>query len=65
MRAASEPSPNVWTSRPAFVIGGVNGDNIEQVRAAGLERVAVSQVICQADDPGRVAADLRRVLDRR
>lgn len=56
-RAAAE------TSLPAFVIGGVHQGNIEQVAAAGLKRVAVSQAVCRADDPRAAAAALRRVLD--
>jgi thiamine-phosphate pyrophosphorylase len=51
------------TSLPAFVIGGVHQGNIEQVAAAGLKRVAVSQAVCRADDPCQAAAALRRVLD--
>jgi thiamine-phosphate pyrophosphorylase len=50
------------TSLPAFVIGGVNLDNMEQVRGAGLRRVAVSQAICQADDPRQAAAEIQRYL---
>jgi thiamine-phosphate pyrophosphorylase len=46
------------TSLPAFVIGGINRDNIRQAVAAGARRVAVSQAICAAEDPRRVAADL-------
>jgi thiamine-phosphate pyrophosphorylase len=53
------------TSLPAFVIGGVNADNIAMVAAAGLRRVAVSQAICQAKEPREAAAGLRRILDGR
>ncbi len=51
------------TSLPAFVIGGVHQGNVEQVAAAGLKRVAVSQAVCRAEDPCQAAAALRRVLD--
>jgi thiamine-phosphate pyrophosphorylase len=46
----------VETSLPAFVIGGVTSENVAAAVAAGAGRVAVSQAICQADDPRDVAA---------
>jgi thiamine-phosphate pyrophosphorylase len=51
------------TSLPAFVIGGVTRDNLASVLAAGAGRVAVSQAVCQADDPRKAAAELRQMLD--
>jgi thiamine-phosphate pyrophosphorylase len=51
------------TSLPAFVIGGVNLDTIGAAVAAGAQRVAVSQAICQADDPRAAAAALVRALE--
>jgi thiamine-phosphate pyrophosphorylase len=51
------------TSLPAFVIGGVNLDTVAAAVAAGARRVAVSQAVCQADDPRAAAAQLRRALD--
>jgi thiamine-phosphate pyrophosphorylase len=50
------------TSLPAFVIGGVTVETIGAAVAAGARRVAVSQAICQAEDPRAVAAELNRVL---
>jgi thiamine-phosphate pyrophosphorylase len=50
------------TTLPAFVIGGVNLDTIDAAVAAGARRVAVSQAICQADDPGLVARTLLQRL---
>jgi len=50
------------TSLPAFVIGGVNRENLVQVIEAGGRRVAVSQAICQAENPGRVAAEIVKQL---
>src|SRR5262249_5069941 len=41
-------------SLPAFVIGGVNPRTVGEAVAAGARRVAVSQVIAQADDPRAV-----------
>jgi thiamine-phosphate pyrophosphorylase len=51
------------TSLPAFVLGGITLDNLPAVLAAGGRRVAVSQAIAQADDPRRVAAQFRQILD--
>jgi thiamine-phosphate pyrophosphorylase len=50
------------TSLPAFVIGGITLENIATAVAAGARRVAVSQSICQADDPRSAAAALCRAL---
>jgi thiamine-phosphate pyrophosphorylase len=55
-RAAAE------SSLPAFVIGGVNQQTLEAAVAAGARRVAVSQAVCEADDPQSVAAALVRAL---
>src|SRR5262249_48627083 len=53
------------TSLPLFVIGGVTLDNLPKVLAAGGRRVAVSQAVCQADDPRKAAEAFRRLLDTR
>jgi thiamine-phosphate pyrophosphorylase len=50
------------TSLPTFAIGGVNRETLEAAIAAGARRVAVSQAICQAEDPRQVAAEMRRML---
>jgi thiamine-phosphate pyrophosphorylase len=50
------------TSLPAFVIGGVNESNIGAAVAAGAKRVAVSQAVCQAEEPQMAAKSLRRQL---
>jgi thiamine-phosphate pyrophosphorylase len=50
------------TSLPAFVLGGVTTDNIEQVVAAGGKRVAVGAAVAQAQEPRLAAAALRRAL---
>jgi thiamine-phosphate pyrophosphorylase len=52
------------TSLPAFVIGGVNLGTLDAALNAGARRVAVSQAICQAEDPRSVAAEMRRILDQ-
>jgi thiamine-phosphate pyrophosphorylase len=51
------------TSLPTFVIGGVTLDTVREAVAAGARRVAVSQAICQAEDPRAVTAEMRRILD--
>ncbi len=48
---------------PAFAIGGINLGNVERVRQAGLERVAVQGGILRTDSPLRAALDLRSVLE--
>ncbi len=50
------------TSLPAFVIGGVSTKTIGAASATGARRVAVSQAVCEADDPQAVAAELLRAL---
>jgi thiamine-phosphate pyrophosphorylase len=51
------------TTLPAFIIGGVNLDTVSAAVAAGARRVAVSQAVCQADDPRAVAVAIKRVLE--
>lgn len=51
------------TSLPAFAIGGITLDNLDQVLASGLRRIAVGHAVCAADDPQQVAAEFRRRLD--
>ncbi len=48
---------------PAFAIGGVDVVNVEQVRRAGGERIAVSSAVLRSEDPARVVAELRAALD--
>jgi thiamine-phosphate pyrophosphorylase len=50
------------TSLPLFVIGGVNLETVGAAVGAGARRIAVSQAICQADDPRAIAAALRQAL---
>lgn len=47
---------------PAFAIGGIGLDNVEQVLAAGARRIAVSSEICGAEEPARVAARFQELL---
>ena len=50
------------TSLPAFVLGGVTTENVDQVVAAGGRRVAVSAAVAQAEEPRLAAAALRCAL---
>jgi thiamine-phosphate pyrophosphorylase len=50
------------TSLPAFALGGITPENVEQVVAAGARRVAVGASVTTADDPERVARLLRSHL---
>jgi thiamine-phosphate pyrophosphorylase len=55
VRYAAEHAPI-----PFFAIGGISPDNVEEVVAAGAERVAVVRAIRDADDPGEAARALLR-----
>jgi thiamine-phosphate pyrophosphorylase len=48
---------------PAFAIGGIDCDNLGEVLAAGIHRVAVSGAIATADDPAAVAREMLKKLD--
>ena len=47
---------------PAFAIGGISPNTIDQVVAAGARRVAVSACLATTSDPQPVAAELRERL---
>ena len=42
---------------PAFAIGGITLDNLAEVLATGIRRVAVSGAIVDADDPAAAARE--------
>lgn len=48
--------------RPWFAIGGIDRENLDDVRAAGAERVVVVRAITEAEDPRGAAAELRARL---
>lgn len=50
------------TRLPAFVLGGVQAENVSEVMAAGGTRIAIGSAIALADDPRQVAATLRQLL---
>jgi thiamine-phosphate pyrophosphorylase len=47
---------------PAFAIGGVSGDNVSEVAAAGFRRIAVSSALTEAADPSAAVAALHKAL---
>lgn len=52
------------TSLPLFVIGGISTRTLPAAVAAGARRVAVSQAVCQADEPRTAVAELLEILTR-
>jgi len=49
---------------PALAIGGVNLENLLQVRAAGFSRVAISAAVAAAPDPAAATREFLRMLKR-
>jgi thiamine-phosphate pyrophosphorylase len=47
---------------PAFAVGGINCQNIDQVLAAGVTRIAVSSAITEAANPGDAVRQLRTAI---
>ncbi len=48
---------------PWFAIGGIDGGNVDEVAAAGAQRVVVVRAIRDAADPGAAAAFLKAGLE--
>jgi len=49
-------------SLPTFAIGGIDSENVQQVIARGIHRIAFTSAICQSDEPGTATQNLRRLL---
>lgn len=49
---------------PAFAIGGIHAENVEQVLDAGFRRIVVGSAIWNASDPRKATAVLRSMLDQ-
>jgi thiamine-phosphate pyrophosphorylase len=49
-------------SLPAFAIGGIQVENLPQVLAAGMTRVAIGSTITQAANPAAIAAQMHKAL---
>lgn len=52
------------TTLPWFAIGGIQGSNVDEVRNAGAQRIAVSQAVIAAAEPRVAAAQLVISLKR-
>ena len=61
VRTVARRSPR----RPWFAIGGIDHDRLDDVLAAGAERIVVVRVITDAEDPRAAAAALRARLPYR
>jgi thiamine-phosphate pyrophosphorylase len=48
---------------PAFAIGGIHADNLNQVTTAGFSRIAVSGAVTAAADPAAAAQALLQMLE--
>lgn len=48
---------------PWFAIGGIDATNVDEVVAAGAQRIVVVRAIAQARDPERAARALRRAVE--
>jgi thiamine-phosphate pyrophosphorylase len=51
-------------SRPWFAIGGIDLDRLDEVIAAGAERIVVVRAITEAEDPRAAAAAFAKKLRR-
>ncbi|SNS65109.1 thiamine phosphate synthase [Rhodococcoides kyotonense] len=58
VRSTAESAP----TRPWFAIGGVDATNVDEVLAAGCERIVVVRAITQARDPQAAARELSQKL---
>jgi thiamine-phosphate pyrophosphorylase len=58
VRTAAETASLPW-----FAIGGITPENLDDVLAAGAERIAVSAAVVHAPSPREAAAELRTRLD--
>ena len=47
---------------PAFAIGGINGDNLQQVIDTGIRRIAVQSVVTESPDPAATCQQLKNLL---
>lgn len=61
--AAAAPGDAGTAQLPWFAIGGIDLGNVEQVVAAGAQRIVVVRAITEADDPAAAARSLLAALD--
>ncbi|TLP79839.1 thiamine phosphate synthase [Nesterenkonia sphaerica] len=50
------------SAKPFFAIGGINAANLNEVTAAGADRVVVVRAVTEAEDPAAAAQALREQL---
>ena len=55
----------IGSTLPVFAIGGIDLSNLERLLETGIQRVAVSQAIWGAEQPGVAAEAFRRILGAR
>ncbi|MGB7385816.1 MAG: thiamine phosphate synthase, partial [Rhodococcus sp. (in: high G+C Gram-positive bacteria)] len=58
LRSTAEAAP----TRPWFAIGGIDASNVDEVLAAGADRIVVVRAITQARDPQAAARELAEIL---
>ena len=58
LRSTAEAAP----TRPWFAIGGIDASNVDEVLAAGADRIVVVRAITQARDPQAAARELAEML---
>lgn len=51
-------------SLPAFAIGGIGPENLQQVIDAGVRRIAVQSVVTESPDPAVTCRELKKALPR-
>ncbi|WP_219721972.1 thiamine phosphate synthase [Microbacterium aurantiacum] len=62
VRAAAEADRVAGVAHPWFAIGGIDLDTVDEVVAAGANRIVVVRAITEADDPAEAARQLRARL---
>ncbi|MCL2305148.1 MAG: thiamine phosphate synthase [Planctomycetaceae bacterium] len=60
LKNLSEETPPI----PAFAIGGITRDNLHEILKAGANRIAVSNAIAEAPDPGEATRLLKQILEQ-
>lgn len=53
-----------WNRLPHLAIGGITPDNLPQLLDAGVQGIAVSSCVCQAESPNAVVKTLIEVLNK-
>lgn len=59
LRTYLDANPHI----PHLAIGGITPQNLPELIRAGARGIAVSSVVCGAEEPGMVCRELRRMMD--